>query len=260
MNIDFFRKILEPLNFRGKARLLHTISPKQGQRRDTIFGYQINLDLADYIQRSIYLRTFEPLESSWVKNYLKAGMTFVDVGANIGYFTLMASSLVGIRGRVIAFEPSPYAWNRLNETVKINNLNQVIVMESGLSDVSGNIDLFVPKTIGNHNSSMIPNDSGNALKVKIQRLDEYLDMNEIDHIDLMKIDVEGFEPNVISGAGKYIESGKIRSILCEFNKYWLEANGSSPQIFFDLILRNGYQIKSGNFDPNCGLQNLLFSL
>jgi FkbM family methyltransferase len=260
MNIKTLANILEPFNFKGKARLLHTLSPADGERDDQVFGYKIKLDLVDYIQRSIYLSCFEPEESAWVKNYLKSGMTFVDVGANVGYFTLMAASLVGTNGLVLAFEPSPYAFARLKQTVENNHLSQVRTIQAGLSDSAGVIKLFVPTSLGNHNSSMIKNEGGSPIDVTIQRLEDYLTANDFDHIDLIKIDVEGFEPNVIRGAAKYLQAKKIKAILCEFNKYWLEANNSSPDLLLNEILSYGFKLTYGTFNPQSGLQNLLFCL
>ena len=79
-------------------------------------------------------------------------------------------------------------------------------------------------------------------------------------IDLMKIDVEGFEPNVIEGAREAIESKKIHSILLEFNKYWLECNGSSVASLYQKLLASGFKPKNKNIDINSSLQNLFFSM
>ena len=252
------RGLLGPFNFRGKARLLHTLSQKQGERTIELFGYNIKLDLSDYIQRSIYLNTFEPHESALVQSYLKRGMTFVDVGANVGYFTLMASSLVGIDGTVLAFEPSPYACGRLMHTVESNHLPQVRAIQSGLSDTSGVFQLYMPKISGNHTPSMIANEGGRPINVPTHRLDEYLTARRIDHVDLMKVDVEGFEPNVIRGARSYIQNGRIHAILCEFNKFWLEQNDTSPSQLYEEILSYGYRLAEGRIDFNASIQNLLF--
>src|SRR5580692_4386710 len=101
--IDTFRAV----HFRGKARLLNSIGPNSGTRHTRVFGSVFDLDLTDFIQRHIYLGTFEPAETSLVKKHLQPGMTFVDVGANVGYYTALAARLVaGNGGRVIAFEPS----------------------------------------------------------------------------------------------------------------------------------------------------------
>src|SRR5262249_46342421 len=99
--LDSAVRVLEPLNFRGKARLLHSLCPKEGERQRQIFNSRVELDLSDYIQRSMYLGVYEPAESKAIRAYLKPGMTFVDVGANVGYYTLMAASLVGRDGLVI---------------------------------------------------------------------------------------------------------------------------------------------------------------
>lgn len=249
-----------PYNFRGKARLLHSLCSREGERNTEVFGYQMKLELGDYIQRSIYLGTFEPSESAQVRKYLKPGMTFVDVGANVGYYTLLAASLVGPRGRVLAFEPSPYAFDRLVETITRNNLSQVCAVQSGLSDGLGEGRLFLPDALGNHSPSMVPNGGGRPINVRVRRLDDWLAEHEVDRVDLMKIDVEGFEPNVIKGAAKYIQRGRVRAILCEFNKYWLELNGSSPSQLYDLLTSSGFVLAQGEPDSDLVVQNLLFTL
>lgn len=258
--IKLLSDLLRPLSFKGKARVLHKLCPKEGEEDANVFGYRISLDRRDYIQRSIYLGTFEPYESSQVKSYLKEGMTFVDVGANVGYYTLMAASLVGRHGRVLAFEPSPYAFSRLEETIARNNLRQVRAIPAGLSDTNGESRLFVSAGKANHTPSMVPNAGGQAVAVPVRRLDDYLSQHGVDHVDFMKIDVEGFEPNVIRGAGKYIERGKIHAILCEFNADWLSANKSSAEALYELLTDSGFKPADGELKPQSRVQNILFRL
>jgi FkbM family methyltransferase len=259
MNIKTLSDKIRPYSFRGKARLLHSLCSREGERQTEVFGYQMKLDLGDYIQRSIYLGTFEPRESAQVRQYLKPGMTFVDVGANVGYYTLLAASLVGNCGRVLAFEPSPYAFERLVDAITRNNLSQVCAIQSGLSDGSGERRLFLPSELGNHSPSMVPNGGGRPINVSVQQLDDWLAEHDVDCVDLMKIDVEGFEPNVIKGAAKCIQQGKVRAILCEFNKYWLETNGSSSSLLYDLLTSFGFISSQGEPDFEPGVQNLLFT-
>src|SRR5437867_4169102 len=108
---------LRPIQFRGKARLLHSLSARAGERSAVVFGTIFHLDLEDYIQRSIFLGTFEPAETRIVSKYLQKGMTVVDVGANVGYFTALGAKRVGSGGRIAAFEPSPYAFQRMSRMV-----------------------------------------------------------------------------------------------------------------------------------------------
>ncbi|MDB9308639.1 FkbM family methyltransferase [Aphanizomenon sp. CS-733/32] len=258
---EFFVEWIRQVNFPRKAGFLHLICPKVGEKTIDFYGYELSLDLSDYIQRSAYLNVFEPYESNLIKNYLKTGMTFIDVGANIGYFTLMAAALVGSEGKVIAFEPSSYAYNRLKNTVNRNNISQVSLVQAGLSDSESTIQLYIPDNQwGNHSPTMIKNNSGQPINVPVFRLDEYLKSNNIAYVDLMKIDVEGFEPNVIEGAREAIESKKIHSILIEFNKYWLECNGSSVASLYQKLLELGFKSKTQNIDINSSLQNLFFSI
>jgi FkbM family methyltransferase len=223
-------------------------------------GYRINLERSDYIQRSIYLGTFEPVESAQVKSYLKKGMTFVDVGANVGYYTLLAASLVGSSGRIIAFEPSPYAFRKLEETVRENSIPQIDAVPSGLGEVACERQLFMPTRNGNHTPSMVPNDGGRPLSVQVRRLDDYLDEQAIDRVDLMKIDVEGLEPNVIRGARKHIERGHIHAILCEFNQDWLAANNSSVAGLYEQLVSFGYKSTTGPPKAETQVQNIFFTL
>jgi len=253
-------ELLRPVNFKGKALLLHKLCPKDGERDAELFGYRISLDRQDYIQRSMYLGTFEPNESAQVKSYLKKGMTFIDVGANVGYYTLMAASLVGSTGRVIAFEPSAYAFKRLEETIRKNNLKQVQAVRAGLSDTNSQSQLFVSPRKGNHTPSMVPSGGVRPVDVAVRRLDDYLAEHEIDHVDLMKIDVEGFEPNVIRGAGKYLERGRIHAILCEFNEDWLKANQSSSHALYELLINSGLKSASPELKLEGQLQNILFTI
>jgi FkbM family methyltransferase len=258
---ELFVECIRQFDFPRKAGFLNLICPKTGEKTIDYYGYKLSLDLSDYIQRSAYLNIFEPYESNLIKNYLKPGMTFIDVGANIGYFTLMGAALVGSEGKVIAFEPSPYAYGRLENTVNRNNISQVSLVQAGLSNSKSTIQLYISDDKwGNHSPTMIKNDGGQPIDVPVFRLDEYLKSNNIVYVDLMKVDVEGFEPNVIEGAREAIESKKIHSILLEFNKYWLECNGSSVASLYQKLLELGFKSKTENVDINSSLQNLFFSI
>jgi hypothetical protein len=211
---------LRPLRFRGKGRLLSPLVARKGVRRATVFGSQVELDLSDLIQRLVYLGVYEREETNQVLRYLRPGMTFVDVGANIGYYTLMAASRVGRRGCVISVEPSAYAVDRL-------------------SDREGELRLFIPGP-GNHTPTMLGEDGAPAQIVAVKTLDACLADWQVETIDLLKIDVEGFEPRVLAGAAGALAAGRIRAILCEFNDYWLKRAGTSARGLYESLLANGF--------------------
>jgi FkbM family methyltransferase len=257
--IEYMVRACYTINFRGKARLLNLIGPRSGVKRCKIFGLDFELDLDDFIQRQIYFGTLEPFESRLVRDYLQPGMTFVDVGANVGYYTAMASGLVGPSGRVVAFEPSPYAFERLSSMVCRNHLKQAHPVHSGLSEVAGDSYLYLGEGSHNHTPTMIPHDNAMVTKINVQTLDSAADALGLDRIDLIKIDVEGFEPRVLAGASGLLKERRIRAILCEFNQHWLHKAGSSHEELQRTILDAGL-IESDSTKENAQAENRFFQL
>jgi len=158
--VEFVTNSMRPFWFRGKMRLLNGICPRVGIRKCTLFGYNVELDLSDHIQRNVYLGTYEPQDSRLVQRYLSPGNTFVDVGANFGYYSLMAASVVGNSGRVIGFEPNPELCDHLRGTIEKNKIVNVTVEQAGVSDQAGHADLFLPIEHGNNTATMVPNRGG----------------------------------------------------------------------------------------------------
>lgn len=226
--------------------MLGGLVPRVGSRDSRVFGYRMTLDLSDLLQRMIYLGIYEREETEIALRRLKPGMTFLDVGANVGYFTLLASSRVGPKGRVIAVEPSGYAYRRLTEVVARNGL-VVATHRLGLSDRDGVIPLYLPADeTHNHSPTMVRHEGAAvAEEVPVRRLDDCLKEWDCGVIDLLKIDVEGHEAKVFAGARDALASGQVRSILCEFNDYWLRQSGSSPQALHDMLTGLGFVDRDG---------------
>jgi FkbM family methyltransferase len=232
---------IRSINFRGKARLLNRIGPSSGTRQARIFGSLFELDLHDYIQRQLYFGTFEPHETQLASNYLRPGMTFVDVGANVGYYTALAAMRVGGNGgRVVAFEPSLYAFERLQGMLDANRLEHVAAIHAGLSDMPGKLKLYLGVASNNHTPTMVPHENATFTDVNVTTLDAEIERLGIDKIDLIKIDVEGYEPRVLAGAQRLLRERRIRAILCEFNEHWLRRAGSDPQQLEQILREAGF--------------------
>jgi len=238
--IDRVVGVIRPWRFRGKLRLLGALAPRKGRRRVRLFGTPLELDLADEIQRQAYLGCFEPEETAWVRRLLRPGMTFLDVGANVGYFTLLASSLVGATGRVVAVEPSPSAFAALaRATADLGNVSAVPV---GLSDSSGTLALYVPpEAHGNHAPTMIATPGWQEVRVEVLTLDELTARHGLERIDLLKLDVEGHEARILGGAVRALSERRIGAVLCEFNDYWLRQAGSSPAEVWRMLSDHGFR-------------------
>jgi FkbM family methyltransferase len=221
--------ILRPWQFRGKQRLLRHITPADGLRRAEVFGYWMELDLYDFIQRTIWVGAYERWETAQVRRLLRPGMTFVDAGANVGYFSLLAASRVGPTGRVLSFEPSPPMLERLRAAVSENRLDHVEIVPAALGAEDAELHLHLPPEgvkSKNHTPSLVPQEGRRRVPVRVRTLDDCLAERGIRRVDVLKVDVEGFEWNVLRGASRSLRSGMIGAVLIELNEDWLARAGS----------------------------------
>jgi FkbM family methyltransferase len=183
-------------------------------------GIKMQLKMADFIESSIYFDAYEFTCRRVILDNLATGSVFVDIGANIGYYSLLAHRKVGFSGRVLAFEPNPNVVERFKANVLLNSAERIELFETALSDREGEVDLYCP--IGEtHGEVSIRNlgwqeGSCHMLRAKVTRLDDILPKN-IQKIDLIKIDVEGAENLIIAGGIETIRKFKPRIIL-ELNK------------------------------------------
>lgn len=143
-----------------------------------------------------WLGTFELNKQTLLKQFLRPTLSFFDIGANVGFYTLLASKLVGAGGQVVAFEPNPANLYYLERHVAYNNCRNVIIKPCALSNQSGNLgfDTSQSRSMGH-----LTNGEG-CIKVKVVILDQMLASKEILKPDVIKIDVEGEEYKVLLGS------------------------------------------------------------
>jgi FkbM family methyltransferase len=168
-------------------------------------------------------------------------MTVADVGANVGYYSWLAASMVGPSGRVLAFEPGPYAFDRLQRVIRENGVRGVETLNIALGDRSCRGTLFVPHhAVGNYNPSLTPYLSDmERVEVSIERLDTVLRNLAVHRIDLMKVDVEGHELGVFVGPNKQSpRSGSAR--------FWLSSTKATRKA------RAGVALSSNAGSPRIG--------
>lgn len=174
-----------------------------------------------------------------------AGMCVVDVGANVGYYTLLAARRVGPTGRVVAVEPSAPVADRLELVVGENRIAQVQLVRCGLGRAAGETALYDPAP-GNHTPSMVGNTGNAGHTVPIRTLDELAGSEGLGRIDLLKVDVEGYEPEVFAGAAGLLAAGRVRAILCELNAYWLARGGTTSRAVYSELLEYGFVDQTGH--------------
>lgn len=167
---------------------------------------------------------------------IRPGMHAVDVGANLGYFTLIMADLVGPTGRVDAFEPNPAIAEKLTKSVEVNGyLSRTTIHQAALGNVAGEVTLHIPPSEPKNAylgaASILPDHL--SVTIPSLRLDE---LDSADTIDLIKIDVEGAEEHVWSGMQGILDSGRPLTVLLEFAACrYADAGG-----FIDRIMSHGF--------------------
>jgi len=170
-------------------------------------GGSLKIRNIDKIGIDILKGHFEPTVMNVLISSLKEGMTVLDIGANIGYYTVLMALKVGGSGRVIAFEPNPLLYENLKLNIELNGLNNVLALPIALSDSKGESQFFFPPEGQEGHGSLKKNSTFTEARtgnVSTDRLDEVLSRLEIMKVDLIKIDVEGAELLVIRGANELL--------------------------------------------------------
>jgi FkbM family methyltransferase len=168
----------------------------------TLPDFKMRLNTAHYIDFKILYSSFEPNTIAVFKRLVKPGMTVIDVGANIGWMTLHLASLVGETGRVFAFEPSEWTYERLNHNLRLSNFPWVMAVHAavGPSDIS-NIELMLPCGY-----RLDGKDTATKQHVPVVALDTVV--GEDVRVDFIKSDTDGFEPGVFEGAAGILQKYK----------------------------------------------------
>lgn len=214
--------------------------------RGKFHGFRMKLDLGNWSQRTTwFLGRFYELDTQMViKDLVKEGDTFIDVGANIGMITLLASKQVGESGRVFAFEPNPGAYRKLKDSIELNYIVNVDAIQAGLSDTESTGILSVVGTHDGVGSLATPEaryeESVTQRHEIVTKIGDRMLQNLSPQKNLfIKIDVEGYEVKVLKGLAETI--GKYRpEILTEIEPAHLERAGSNAAELIDLMIGYGY--------------------
>ena len=184
----------------------------------TVFvnGYKMSLlPNDDGISTELALfNTHEPLNTQLMAKNLKKGMICFDIGANIGYYTLLESKIIGDSGKVIAIEPSPLNFQQLKKNVIDQNATNVELYQMAGGDHNGVIKFLLDPH--SNLSRIITNDhiikpSDNIVDVPIKKIDSFLQEKQLNQLDFIRMDVEGYESNIYEGMRNSIK--KFRPMI-----------------------------------------------
>lgn len=171
------------------------------KRSDTavdVLGFKMLLDPADSVERQLLFcpHLYDWKEIAYLRKHLKPGATFLDAGANVGFYSLIASGLVGKDGAVLAVEADPYNASRLAANVELNKMTNVRVVNFGLSDQAETLRLG-RDTSGNRGGNSFLSNSPEGVTVPCETLTDILLSEKVRKLDGAKMDIEGFEFKVL---------------------------------------------------------------
>ena len=216
--------------------------------------YDVNLlidDFSDHIERSIYyLGTYEAGTISVLKKFLHLGDVFLDVGAHIGLFSCIVARLVGDSGIVYAVEPNAEAYDKLRENIRVNKLQNVCALNVALGAEEGEARIFSDKD--KSTASLICPENirlGKQDQIHVTTVDKLIENGTICVPTFMKVDVEGFELEVLKGARNLLSSSKAPMLCVEYE----QQRGNTYEIYKFLESMNDYsfyKLKYGKEIPS----------
>ena len=174
---------------------------------------------------------------------VKPGMAVIDVGAHVGYYTLLAARQVGPLGKVYAFEPESANYALLVENVRLNGYQNIVTINSAVSSRLGSSTLYLT-ALDNGRHSTYHHDSaenGNEV-VRTTTLDAFLDAEGWPRGDLVKVDVEGAEEDVFQGMERLLRESQELRIIVEFNPHLLQDAGVDPRTFLRMPTDRGFKV------------------
>ncbi|MGW2481920.1 FkbM family methyltransferase [Streptomyces sp. NPDC001571] len=192
------------------ARYLNPRLGDQPRRRVTRdrYGARFAVDTQDLIQRYLYLfGVWEPHMTHWLRQRLRPGDTFIDVGANLGVFSVLGSRLVGSAGKVVAIEASPAFHRGLLRNVALNHCDNVRAVNTAVSDGHRTLTFVLAGSRNMGANSIVPYDGPveSSFEMGAVPLSELLEPAEVARARVIKIDVEGAEGSVVRGLAPLLD-------------------------------------------------------
>ena len=194
------------------------------------------------VSGAIFFNVYEKNESHFIKSICFEGMNILDIGANIGYYTALFSQLAGDKGSVIAIEPDLESYKYLSKSINSFNYKNVLSFRLAASDIKQKLPLFISKENRGDNRLYSTNQKRKTIMVDCLTVDELLEENKIENLDLIKIDVQGYEPKVLKGMLNIVKSSKRLMLLSEFWPKGMLQAGESPKNFLTMLRKMQFQL------------------
>lgn len=209
-------------------------------------GYKLFLNPKDQsVSDRLIINNYEKLETEVIKKEVRVGDVVVDIGANIGYYTLILAKLVGENGKVIAFEPDPENFALLEKNVKINGCKNVISVQKAVSNKTGKLKLYLCADNRGDHRIYDPHKDRQYIEIESIRLDDYF-KNHGGKINLIKMDIQGAECAAFKGMSLILENNKNIKIITEFEPSLLRKFGAVPEDYLKLLMKFDFKLYNIN--------------
>lgn len=257
--LEFIGQTLRPIELRLLIKFLFRITRKNIRLPDGRI-YQID-PISDLGLKLIKNQAYEPKMAQIIENLLEKGDTFIDLGSNEGYFTVLAGKLCGAEGKVFAIEPQKRLWNVIDTNIFLNELTNFHLLPYGIGAKKEELVLqLYPSTNTGASSfsktlnfkisfSWIRKKIYGTQTAKILTLDG-LSPSLPQSIKLIKIDIEGFELEALKGASKILKEQLILNFLVETHAEALKGMGQSVADIDELFKQNGYHKRQVDYNLN----------
>ena len=235
---------------RGKYRIGKFIFKIFGRSIYKVNGIKIHLNPLPLIeQKLIRDGKHDPDVERIIAEKLNEEGIFIDIGANIGYFSLLAAKNNKIK--VFAFEPSHRERKQFYKNLNLNNFNNIIIFPFALSNIKETLNLNIARDWNPGLNSIVNTLDTECVyvdKIQCYPFTDVFPKKLLNDIKLVKIDVEGFEMNVLKGMESYMQHMQNADFIVEINDDFLQNAGSSSKEIHDFFDRNGYKSVSGKSD------------
>ena len=247
-DIRMLRGLLHRWPFpRGKGALVRALSPLWKKREFLLAvepGVFVPAELDDYMVRWVFVNGYH--RDAVVKlsrELIRPGDTVIDIGANIGLWSMGAARAVGSTGSIHAIEPIAENYARLLSNLELNGFSNVRATQLACSNESGSVTMYRPSYDNSGHPTLGRRDGVDTpVSVTAVTLDDYCDRNALARVDFIKIDVEGAERLVFSGAARTLSSTEAPAILFEVNEETARKLGSTTADAKRILAAAGYEI------------------
>jgi len=205
-----------------------------------VHGQKMFIESSDGLE--LFIKpTHEEFELELFKKEIKKGDYILDIGAHIGYYSLIAAEIVGSQGKIFAFEPDPESFALLRKNIKINNYNNITPVQKAVSDENKKGKLYLDeKRARNRIYDSLENNR--SIEIEVLKLDDFIK----EKVDFIKMDIEGSEVFALKGMKSILDKNKQLKLMTEFYPILIRKSGSDPMDFLNLLKEHGFSINKIN--------------